>query len=68
MLDLMREIAEQLKILSSAGNNNESWCNDGLCAQRLGKDPFLSKLLGSLKLELSRGASLAQLYAFKELD
>jgi hypothetical protein len=59
MLDLTRGIAEQSKILSSAGDINDSWCNESLCVRRLGKDPFSSKLLGSLELELSWGASLA---------
>jgi hypothetical protein len=59
MLDLARGIAEQSKILSLAGNDNDSWGNNSSCVQRLGKDPFLSKLLDSLELELSWGASLA---------
>jgi hypothetical protein len=60
MLDLARGIAEQSKILALAGNDNESWCNDSSCVQRLGKDPFSSKLLGGLKHELSGGVSFAQ--------
>jgi hypothetical protein len=50
------------------GNNDDSGLDDdSLCLLRLlGKDPCLSEF--TVGLELSRGANLAQLSAFVQLD